>query len=77
LTGELPTRGRDARQPISYPHLLVLPELDEFLRRLLASQPAERPRDAKHAVSLVDKVLASYRTARDTWTRLGLGPCPY
>jgi hypothetical protein len=77
LTGELPTRDGDGHIATSYPNLLVLPELDALVARLLAPQPASRPRDAAHALSLVDAVLDSYRSARDTWTNLGLGPCPY
>jgi hypothetical protein len=61
----------------SYPNSLVLPELDDLVGRLLGAQPWIRPHDATHALSLVDGVLASYRRARDTWVRLGLGPCPY
>lgn len=77
LTGELPARDGDGHIATSYPNLLVLPELDALVARLLAPQPASRPRDATHALSLVDAVLDSYRTARDTWADLGLGPCPY
>jgi serine/threonine-protein kinase len=77
LTGELPTRNGDGHLATSYPNLLVLPELDALVGRLLATRPLSRPRDAVQAISLVDGVLASYRSARATWASLGLGPCPY
>jgi serine/threonine protein kinase len=77
LTGELPTRAGGADYKASYPNLLVLPELDALVGRLLGAQPWSRPRDAMHALSLVEGVLASYRSARDTWASLGLGPSPY
>jgi serine/threonine-protein kinase len=77
LTGELPTRGGTVDFKAAYPNLLVLPELDALVGRLLGVQPWTRPRDAAHALSLVDGVLASYRSARDTWASLGLGPSPY
>jgi serine/threonine-protein kinase len=77
LTGDLPTRGGSVDFKASYPNLLVLPELVALVGRLLGIQPWSRPRDATHALSLVDAVLASYRSARDTWESLGLGPCPY
>jgi eukaryotic-like serine/threonine-protein kinase len=76
LTGELPTSS-GASRPASYPNLLILPELDHLVLRLLDPDPAQRPRDATHAVALVDRVLASYKTARDVWTDLELGRCPY
>jgi serine/threonine-protein kinase len=77
LTGELPkgTGGVDFKA--AYPNLLVLPELDALVGRLLGAQPWSRPRDAMHALSLVEGVLASYSSARETWESLGLGPCPY
>jgi serine/threonine protein kinase len=77
LTGELPTPTGSVDFTASYPNLLVLPELDALVGRFLSVQPGVRPRDAMHALSLVDAVLASYRSARDTWVSLGLGPCPY
>ncbi len=77
LTGELPVRDGNGPLATSYPNLLVLPELDALVARLLAAEPSSRPRDAAHAMTLVDGVLASYRRARDTWANLGLGPCPY
>jgi serine/threonine-protein kinase len=76
LTGERPAPSGDARET-SYPNPLVLPELDDLVRRLLATDPSLRPRDARHALSLVDAALASYRSAREAWTSAGLGPCPY
>ena len=77
LTGEIANRAATATISPSYPNALVLPELDRLVRRLLAADPSSRPRDATHAISLVDSVLASYSTARQTWQRLGLGACPY
>jgi serine/threonine-protein kinase len=74
LTGEqLPSRAVKA----TYPNPLVLPVLDKLVSQLLAAEPSARPRDAKHAIALVDSVLGSYRMARQAWDSLGLGPCPY
>jgi serine/threonine protein kinase len=77
LTGALFVRRAASTLAPSYPNPLVLPELDQLVRRLLAPSPFARPRDARHAMELVDAVLESYRTARRTWEGLGLGPCPY
>jgi serine/threonine protein kinase len=77
LTGRIANRAATAAVSPSYPNALVLPELDRLVRRLLAAEPSARPRDASHAMSLVDSVLASYATARQTWQSLGLGDCPY
>jgi serine/threonine protein kinase len=74
LTGE---RSPRANGEVTYPNRLVLPELDRLVRCLLAREPSARPRDATHAISLVDSVLGSYRTARRAWKSLALGPCPY
>jgi serine/threonine-protein kinase len=77
LTGELYVERERSGAEASYPNALILPELDQLVRRLLARQTSSRPRDATHAISLVDSVLASYATARRAWTGLGLGTCPY
>jgi serine/threonine-protein kinase len=77
LTGELFVHRAGSTLAPSYPNPLVLPELDRLVRRLLAPRPSSRPRDARQAISLVDSVLESYRTARKTWETLRLGPCPY
>jgi eukaryotic-like serine/threonine-protein kinase len=61
----------------AYPNALVLPELDQLVRRFLADPPSGRPRNARHAIALVDSVLASYGTARRVWESLGLGRSPY
>jgi serine/threonine-protein kinase len=76
LTGELSDK-RSSAMAASYPNVLVLPELDQLVRRLLAPEPSDRPRDAMHAIALVDAVLASYATARHAWKSLGLGASPY
>lgn len=77
LAGELPRGPLRDGAAVEYPNLLVLPELDQLLRKLLADQRSRRPRNATHAISLVDAVLSSYRTARRAWESMGLGPCPY
>ena len=74
LTGTVPVRGSRVRR---YTHALVLPELDELVASLLADDPAQRPSSAADATRRVDSVLAAYRTARELWTALDLGPSPY
>lgn len=76
LTGSLPTstpRSAAGR----YPHVLVLPELDELLSSLLDPCIDNRPASAADAIRRVDTILQSYTTARRVWKQLGLGASPY
>jgi serine/threonine protein kinase len=74
LTGAVPSQ---ARRPRTYPHVLVLPELDKFLEGLLDQNAARRPATAREAIRRVDSVLDVYRAARTVWNELGLGQSPY
>jgi len=79
LTGEVPPSGGAGAGPASrkYSSALVIPVLDRLLTSLLHPDRAQRPADAREALARVDATLASYRSARDVWTQLRLGPSPY
>jgi serine/threonine-protein kinase len=74
LTGVVPARGQRVRR---YPHALILPELDALLASLLDECPECRPCSAVDAARRVDGVLETYRSARQLWMELELGPSPY
>jgi serine/threonine protein kinase len=76
LTGVLPT-SMPGSERARYPHVLVLPELDELLSSLLDPCMENRPASAADAIRRVDAILASYTTARRVWKQLRLGPSPY
>lgn len=76
LTGSLPS-SKPGLQSARYPHVLVLPELDNLLSSLLDPCIANRPTNAVEAIRRVDTILSSYTTARRVWKQLGLGPSPY
>jgi serine/threonine protein kinase len=76
LTGSLPTSKPDSAST-RYPHVLVLPELDQLVSSFLDPVMANRPTSAADAIRRVDAILRSYTTARRVWKQLGLGPSPY
>lgn len=76
LTGEVPPAGGHAA-PRRYASALVIPALDRLLTSLLHPDRARRPADAHEAIARVDATFESYRSARDVWTQLRLGPSPY
>lgn len=77
LTGAVPKREGATAFTDGYPSALVLPELDQLLRELLARDPEQRPVTAEQALRRVEAVQDSYRHIREVWDALALGPCPY